>query len=50
MQPSYSAFREPRHAGHQEQHAYYACHRNQRTTADGVWLTNRYNMPTDDGA
>ncbi|AQK89019.1 purple acid phosphatase [Zea mays] len=55
-QPSYSAFREASF-GHatleirNRTHAYYAWHRNQdgaKVVADGVWLTNRYWMPTDD--
>ncbi|CAL4890661.1 unnamed protein product [Urochloa decumbens] len=55
-QPSYSAFREASF-GHatmeikNRTHAYYAWHRNQdgaKVVADGVWLTNRYWMPTND--
>ncbi|GJM95041.1 hypothetical protein PR202_ga11735 [Eleusine coracana subsp. coracana] len=55
-QPGYSAFREASF-GHATldikngTHAYYAWHRNHdgaKVVADGVWLTNRHNMPTDD--
>ena len=55
-QPSYSAFREASF-GHatldirNRTHAYYAWHRNQdgaKVVADGVWLANRYWLPTQD--